>query len=328
MLNKKEKAIGKEEQSIKVTIMIPTYNQDVFIREAIDSALSQTYQNLEVIVGDDHSTDATQLIVEKINDPRLKYVRNTCNLGRVANYKNLLYSHATGDYVVNLDGDDFYTSISFIDEAVNCIIRNNIEVVMVVARATRKSSFNEIDSKIHTFKELTGIQILSKLPQKEYLLMHMAVLYSRKHAIQMDFYRFDLISSDWESLYRLALRGMVCYIDINVGVWRIHGKNESRTIDVVKHLDNLNIWKSIYIESVYFGMNSISAHFFCARCVAYFAQSSCSIISQNGNKALFKFIYIFLKKYKLSSLMLLLSPIYCLRLLLCIFGYYRRKRFS
>ena len=72
------------EESIKVTIMIPTYNQAVFIREAVDSALAQTYSNLEVIVGDDASTDGTQEIVAKINDPRLKYVRNVCNLGRVA----------------------------------------------------------------------------------------------------------------------------------------------------------------------------------------------------------------------------------------------------
>ena len=52
-----------ENRKLKVTIMIPVYNQARYIREAIDSALMQTYSNLEVIVGDDASTDATAKIV-------------------------------------------------------------------------------------------------------------------------------------------------------------------------------------------------------------------------------------------------------------------------
>ena len=49
----------------KVTIMIPTFNQAAFIGEAIGSALAQTYSNLEIIVGDDASTDATPEILAR-----------------------------------------------------------------------------------------------------------------------------------------------------------------------------------------------------------------------------------------------------------------------
>lgn len=68
----------------KVTIMIPTFNQTVFIREAIDSALAQTYTILEVVVGDDASTDSTAKIVGQTNDSRLKYIRNPVKHGRTA----------------------------------------------------------------------------------------------------------------------------------------------------------------------------------------------------------------------------------------------------
>ena len=128
-----------ENRKLKVTIMIPVYNQARYIREAIDSALMQTYSNLEVIVGDDASTDATAKIVAEINDPRLRYMRNSNNLGRTGNYKNLLYNHATGDYVVNLDGDDYYTDPDFISEAVK-LIKDDPKVVMVTARASWKAS--------------------------------------------------------------------------------------------------------------------------------------------------------------------------------------------
>ena len=91
---------------LKVTIMIPTYNQAGFIRDAIDSALAQNYPELEVIVCDDASSDETYQVVASIQDRRLKYIRNPINLGRTNNYKNLLHNHAIGDFVVNLDGDD------------------------------------------------------------------------------------------------------------------------------------------------------------------------------------------------------------------------------
>ena len=305
--------------------MIPTYNQAEYICVAVESALAQNYPYLEVIVGDDASTDATMEIVGKIDNPRLRYVRNVCNLGRVANYRNLLFNHSSGDYVVNLDGDDFYTANDFISDAVNCIGNNEPEVVMVVAKATRKSSEGEWTSEIYDSNECSGLQILSRLPKKEYLMMHMAVVYSRKHALETNFYRIDAISSDWESLFRLSLRGVVRFLDKNIGIWRIHDRNETGTTEPEKHLVNLTIWQSIYKESINFGMNPIVANIICARCVAYFAQSSCAIVSKDGNMALARFALSVIREYKLATLFLILTPNYTARLILCLIGYYRRK---
>lgn len=312
------------EKSIKVTIMIPTYNQSAFIREAIDSALAQTYPNLQILVGDDASIDETQSIIAKVHDPRLTYVRNYCNLGRSANYRNLLYNHATGEYIVNLDGDDYFTDPDFILEAVK-EIRYDTKVVMVVARATKKSPKGEVVSKIPNITECSGLQILRKLPQNKYLVMHMAVLYSRKIAVETGFYRVDAISSDWESLYRLSLRGYVRYLDRNIGVWRIHGMNETGTTNSAKHLDNLSIWSSVYKEAVTFGMSPSMTKFFCAKCIAHFAQSSCVTVSRNGNASLIKFVKDLFRSYKFATLLMVLTPSYAARLFLCFTGYYRNK---
>lgn len=313
-----------ESCKLKVTIMIPTYNQIAFIREAIDSALAQTYPNLEVIIGDDASTDATPEIMAKINDPRLKYVRNTCNLGRSANYRNLLYKHATGDYVVNLDGDDYYTDPDFIKEAVK-LIDHTQNVVMVVARTTTKVADREHISGIPFHEKATGIQILRKLPNLKYFVMHMAVLYARKPALEIGFYRSPAISSDWESLYRLSLRGVIKYLDRKVGVWRIHEMNETGTTNPAKQLENLAIWPAIYQDAVASGMNSLLAKFICAKCIAFFAQSSCVRVSMGGNAALIKFVIDVFRTYKFSALLLVLTPSYAARVILCSMGYYRRK---
>lgn len=308
----------------KVTIMIPTFNQAAFVGEAIDSALAQTYSNFEIIVGDDASTDSTPQILARITDPKLKYVRNRNNIGRTANYRNLLSNHATGDYVVNLDGDDYYTDPEFLIRAVN-LINNEQDVVMVAAKATWKVGNREFISDVPGVAETSGLQLVKKLPDKKYYLKHLATLYARETAIKIGFYNSASNSSDWESLYRLSLHGKVKYLNRNVGVWRIHDRNESGTTDYQKLLENLAIWPPIYKEAVAFGMNQIEAEVTCANCIACFASSFAANISLNGNADLIKFILVIVKRYKLATLLLVVTPKYAARLLFSLLGYYRLK---
>ncbi|MBE6181195.1 MAG: glycosyltransferase family 2 protein [Rikenellaceae bacterium] len=70
----------------KVTVMIPCYNQENFIAQAIESVLMQDYENLEVVVADDCSTDQTGEIAQRYrSDLRYRYIRNAINRGRVEN---------------------------------------------------------------------------------------------------------------------------------------------------------------------------------------------------------------------------------------------------
>jgi glycosyltransferase involved in cell wall biosynthesis len=92
---------------VKVSVCIPTYNYGHFIGEAIESVLRQTFQDFEIIITDNASTDNTEAIVSKLSetDPRIRYERNPSNLGMVANWNRCL-SLATGDYVKILCADD------------------------------------------------------------------------------------------------------------------------------------------------------------------------------------------------------------------------------
>lgn len=90
-----------------VSICIPSYNRADLIEETINSALSQTYRNIEVIVNDNCSTDRSwELLTEIANrEPRLKIFRNESNLGAVRNWKRVM-SHASGEYALILWSDD------------------------------------------------------------------------------------------------------------------------------------------------------------------------------------------------------------------------------
>ena len=89
-----------------VTIAIPTYNRsDGYLREALGSAIAQDYEALEIVVVDNASTDATPEYIRSVVDERLRYVRNTKNLGVNGNF-NACLQHARGDYFLLLHDDD------------------------------------------------------------------------------------------------------------------------------------------------------------------------------------------------------------------------------
>lgn len=92
-----------------VTIIIPTYNREHTICQAIDSVLQQTYDQIEVIVVDDCSQDATQKVVEENygTDSRVRYERLLQNSGACA-ARNRGIDLSQGDYLAFLDSDDVY----------------------------------------------------------------------------------------------------------------------------------------------------------------------------------------------------------------------------
>ena len=74
----------------KVNICIPVYNGSAYIAESINSVLAQTYEDFQLIVCDNCSTDNTGEIVRSFQDPRITYIRNAENLGLVGNANRCL----------------------------------------------------------------------------------------------------------------------------------------------------------------------------------------------------------------------------------------------
>ena len=90
----------------KVSVCIPAYNAADYIGEAISSVLRQTFENFELIVLDDCSTDDTAAVIAKFSDPRLRFIQQDVNLGAKGNWNSAL-SEARGEYIKILCSDDF-----------------------------------------------------------------------------------------------------------------------------------------------------------------------------------------------------------------------------
>jgi glycosyltransferase involved in cell wall biosynthesis len=88
-----------------VSVVIPTYNRAGVISKPIHSILAQTYQDFEIIVVDDCSSDDTEQVLESFKEPRIRYIRHQTNSG-AAVARNTGIDSSTGAYIAFLDSDD------------------------------------------------------------------------------------------------------------------------------------------------------------------------------------------------------------------------------
>jgi glycosyltransferase involved in cell wall biosynthesis len=113
-----------------VTIGIPTYNRaDSYLRSAIESAVTQTYENIEIIVSDNCSTDDTGALVQGHSDSRIKYFKQEQGIQPNDNF-NFCLSQARGDYFLLLHDDDIVDR-DFID---TCMKSVNYETTVGIIR--------------------------------------------------------------------------------------------------------------------------------------------------------------------------------------------------
>ncbi len=241
-----------------VSILIPTYNQEAWIGTAIHSALMQDYADLEVIVCDDASTDATLRAAQTLShDRRLNIHSNALNRGRVANYRRLLLKEARGRWVLMLDGDDYLCNPSFISEALQDLALNESEQPVFVQAGHRvvwRSGAGTSDRRCKSVDVLPAIQGRAKrIPGASYLLFvfqtgfftHLGTLYQREAAIRHQFYSQDISSSDMESLLRLALTGDVVLRRSIAGCWVQHERNASSNLPLERIEENVKIFRKI-----------------------------------------------------------------------------------
>ena len=124
-----------------VSIIMPSYNTALYIRETIQSVLDQTNQNWELIIVDDCSTDNTDEIVDSIKDERIRYLKNEKNSGAAVS-RNRALREAKGRWIAFLDSDDLWMpeklekQISFMEKNGYSFSYTNYEEIDVEGKKT------------------------------------------------------------------------------------------------------------------------------------------------------------------------------------------------
>ncbi len=234
---------GRPERPL-VTIMIPTYEGAQFLPTAIESALAQDYEPLEVVVLDDASPDDTALVAARYaHDPRVRVVRHERNLGRVATYRDGLYTHARGDFVLNLDGDDWLCDPTYVSAAIELVERHP-EVALVFAR---KDVYSDRTGRVPDGEKHRGLPevcdgtALFRRFAAGHSIPHATALYRRDLATEVGFYQHDVVGSDSLSLLLLVANRQVGFLDRPAAVWRDHGTNSSLGVSAPRLMANLAV---------------------------------------------------------------------------------------
>lgn len=116
----------KSNKNPSVSVIVPIYNSEEFIRKTLNSILSQTLTDIEIICIDDGSTDSSRSIVESFNDPRIIY-KYQKNYGAGA-ARNVGLSIAQGEFIAFMDSDDFYPNNDVLTVLYNRAIENKVKV--------------------------------------------------------------------------------------------------------------------------------------------------------------------------------------------------------
>lgn len=151
-----------------LSILIPTYNREDFISQAIDSVLNQEFEDYEIICCDNASTDRTYEILQEYakNNNKIKVLQNEENLGPVLNWKNCL-EHAKGEYVHWLWSDDWIEPNFYVD-AFELMKKDNTRAV--TSWNYRSDNPNDINEKYISWQFSFPI-VPGKIASKKILLL-------------------------------------------------------------------------------------------------------------------------------------------------------------
>ena len=139
---------GKEEAQPLVTVITPIFNAQNFIAETIESVIDQTYQNWEMIIVDDCSTDNSRDIVKKyeVKDSRIKLIELEVNFGGPARPRNVGLDISKGDYLAFLDADDVWLE-NKLQVQISEMLVNNLDFTSTDSKFIDDNSIDTIINK-------------------------------------------------------------------------------------------------------------------------------------------------------------------------------------
>ena len=221
---------------------MPVYNSELYIKEAIDSILNQTFSDFEFIIIDDCSTDNTVSIVKEFSDKRICLIEKEKNSGLI-NSLNFGISIAKGEYIARMDGDDiclperFAKQVAFLDK--------NSAIILC---GTAYKTFGAIEKEIkHPSKheEISVGLCLSSTFGHPTIMGRKQIF--EKHKYNKNFEKVE----DYELWSRLIFEGQVANLDEVLLFYRVHENQVSTLFNDVQRIKNVEIQLFLFKKTEY-----------------------------------------------------------------------------
>lgn len=227
----------------RISVIIPCYNSEKFIKETMDSVLSQTYRDFEVIVIDDGSKDKTREIIQSFDDERIKYYYK--KNGGMADARNEGIKLAKGEHIAFLDHDDIWFSdklelqLSEIEKS---------ECIGIVY-----SGYIEINDKHIILRESRPLRkgmILKNLLIEGNIVGTPSCVIVRKRVLdKVGVFNPSLsISADWDLWIRIAKFYQVSFVDKVLLKYRVHENSAHKNL-ILYEKDSLAVLCSYFKDA-------------------------------------------------------------------------------
>ncbi len=273
-------SLSKPNEIPLVTIGIPTYNRANFLVQTIESVLNQTYNNIEIVISDNASTDQTQSLCEqyKSRDTRITYIRQEKNLGPTPNFLEAL-KNATGLFFMWL-GDDDWIDLNYIEECMNVLLREEDVTI-----AAGYADYYKGDRKLYTGTVMNLIDTSGVDRVKKYFsqVRHNSVFYGVMRTAELrNIYIQNVLGGDLLMVAAMTFLGKVKSIEAT----RVHrrrggeSQNNKKMIEsmslfwIDRHFPRIsvayNIFSDITInQPLYNTLNNVEKHQLAVSCVFY-----------------------------------------------------------
>jgi glycosyltransferase involved in cell wall biosynthesis len=238
----------------RVSVGIPVYNGERYLREAIDSVLSQTLTDFEVVISDNASTDATESICREYaaGDPRVRYIRQDRNVGAEKNF-HIVLAESRGDYFTWLAHDDFLYP-EFLEKLAGYLDRHE-DVVLCL------SDFHNVNEKREIKATISPEEIRESkdwiIARRQFFLykhgVHVAIygvfrsvpLKSSIHQVKMTGFLGMINGSEFSLLAVIALLGRIVSLPEILRVHRLH-KEANSTVEMSR-----SSWFAVVVNMIY-----------------------------------------------------------------------------
>lgn len=185
----------------KISVVMSIFNQERFLREAVESILSQSFDNFECLISDDCSTDKSLKIIKDFKDKRIKVFQNEKRQG-LAKSLNFLISKARGKYIARMDGDDISLS-NRLKEQVEFLDKHP-RVVLVGSWA---KIINKQEKTIGEFKYPIKYKEIRKAILSYNSFIHPSVMFRKDILKKIGGYDESLVySQDYDLFLRLVIK--------------------------------------------------------------------------------------------------------------------------
>lgn len=208
----------------QISINIITYNRAQYLEESINSVLKQNFQDWELIIIDDASTDNTSDILKTytIKDERIKIFKTTSRLS-ISQVRNLALSHSRGKYIAILDSDDSWSDPEKLTKQYN-FLENNPKYILVGSGAILITNTGEEREKI--LKPSTDEEIRKNFFIKN-PIFHSSVMYHREPVISLSSYKEEFTGvEDFDLWLRLGKIGSLYNFPEYLIKYRLHPDNQ------------------------------------------------------------------------------------------------------